>query len=197
MENKPQRKAFGTHDIARMCNVTPPTAINWIEEGKMPSFTTGGGHRRVWDKDLTAFMREHNMPIPAELAAQAKPVILIVEDEEQNRRFISRAIKTAYPDAEIAEAADGFEAGHKVHTLLPALVILDIQLPKVNGVKVCEMMRADPGLRNIKILAITGCDIEETRPRIMEAGADDFLGKPFSIQELNAKIKDLLANPKA
>jgi len=195
MEDKPSRKAFGTHEIARMCNVTPPTAINWIEEGKMSSFTTGGGHRRVWDKDLIAFMRQHNMPIPAELAICAKLVFLIVDDEEQNRRLISRVIRSSYPDAGIEEAVDGFEAGHKIHTLLPTLVILDIQLPKINGVKVCEMMRGAPDLRGIKILAITGCDIEETRSRILKAGADDFLGKPFNIQELNEKIVSLLANP--
>lgn len=193
MVDTPQKKAFGTHDIARLCNVTPPTVINWIEEGKMPFFTTGGGHRRVWDTDLLAFIRRHNMPVPPELAARAKLVILIVDDEEQNRKFISRVIKGSYPDAEISEAIDGFEAGHKIHTLLPALVILDIQLPKVNGLKVCEMIRADQNLRNIRILAITGCDIEESKPRILEAGADDFLGKPFSIQELNEKIKTLLA----
>jgi len=194
MEDKLPQKAFGTHDIARICNVTPPTVINWIEEGKMPCFTTGGGHRRVWGKDLMAFMRQHNMPVPAELMAQAKLVFLIVDDEEQNRKFIARAVKSSYPDAEIEVAIDGFEAGHKICTLLPTLVVLDIQLPKINGIKVCETMRRDPGLRNIKILAITGCDIEESRTQILAAGADDFLGKPFTLQELDEKIENLLAH---
>ena len=194
MEDKLSKKAFGTHEIARICDVTPPTVINWVEEGKIPFFTTGGGHRRVWDKDLIVFMREHNMAIPAELAPPGKLVFLIVDDEEQNRKFISRGIKSYYPDAGIEEAIDGFEAGYKIRALLPTLVVLDILLPKVNGIKVCEIMRSDPDLRNIKILAITGCDIEESKTRILKAGADDFLGKPFTIQELDAKIESLLAN---
>lgn len=193
MENRPPNKAFGTHDIARLCNVTPPTAINWIEEGKMPFFTTGGGHRRVWDKDLLAFMRLHNMPVPPELETRGKLVFLIVDDEEQNRKFIARVIKGAYPGAGIEEAVDGFEAGHKLHSLRPALVVLDIQLPRVNGIKVCEMMRGDPDLRTIKILAITGYDVEESKTRILEAGADDFLGKPFPVHELLKRIETLLA----
>ncbi|OGS07424.1 MAG: hypothetical protein A2270_00420 [Elusimicrobia bacterium RIFOXYA12_FULL_51_18] len=194
MEDKLSKKAFGTHEIARICDVTPPTVINWVEEGKIPFFTTGGGHRRVWDKDLIIFMREHNIPIPAELAPPGKLVFLIVDDEEQNRKFISRAIKSSYPGARVEEAIDGFEAGYKIRALLPTLVVLDILLPKVNGIKVCEIMRSDPDLRNIKILAITGCDIEESKTRILKAGADDFLGKPFTIQELDAKIESLLAN---
>lgn len=197
MEDKSQKKAFGTHDIARMCNVTPPTAISWTEEGKIPFFTTGGGHRRVWDKDLIAFMREHNMPIPAELADRAKPVFLIVDDEDQNRRVISRVLRGAWPEAAIETAVDGFEAGHKIHTLLPILVILDMQLPRINGIKICELLRSDPALRGIRILAITGYNIEESRARILEAGADDFLGKPFTIQELSEKVGNLLAKPKA
>jgi excisionase family DNA binding protein len=192
MEDKPSREAFGTHDIARICNVTPPTVINWIEEGKMPFFTTGGGHRRVWDKDLVAFMRQHNMSVPAKLAAQTKLTFLIVDDEAQNREFISRAVKSFYPDAVIETAIDGFEAVHKICTLQPTLVILDIQLPKINGIKVCETIRRDPGLRNIRILAITGSDLEESKTRILEAGAEEFLGKPFTLLELNEKIEKLL-----
>lgn len=196
MEDKLAKKAFGTHEIARLCNVTPPTAINWVEEGKMPFFTTGGGHRRVWDKDLAVFMREHNIPVPAELAALAKLVFLIVDDEEQNRKLITRAIRSAYPDAGIEVAVDGFEAGYKIKSLLPTLVILDIQLPKVDGIKVCETMRGDPDLRHIKVLAITGYDVEETRARIMEAGADDFLGKPLALDELLRRVANLLATRK-
>ena len=159
----------------------------------MPFFTTGGGHRRVWAKDLVAFMREHNMPVPAELASLTKLLFLIVDDEEQNRKVITRVLRSSYPDAGIEEAVDGYEAGHKIHTLLPTLVLLDMQLPGVNGIKICETMRGDPGLRNIKILAITGYDIEESRTRILEAGADDFLGKPFTIQALTEKVVNLLA----
>ena len=197
MKDKLAGKAFGTHEIAHLCNVTPPTVINWLEEGKIPFFTTVGGHRRVWYKDLQDFMRKHNMPVPAELAALGKLVFLIVDDEEQNRKFITRALRSAYPDAGIEVAVDGFEAGYKIKSLLPTLVVLDIQLPKVSGIKVCEIVRADLGLRNIEILAISGYDIEESRARIMEAGADDFLGKPFAIEELIKRIENLLINQKA
>ncbi|MEK7704558.1 MAG: helix-turn-helix domain-containing protein, partial [Myxococcota bacterium] len=64
MGRKRETKALGTTEVARICHVTPPTVGRWIEDGKLPSFTTGGGHRRVWVADLVAFFREHNIPVP-------------------------------------------------------------------------------------------------------------------------------------
>lgn len=186
------QKALGTHDIARICHVTPPSVVRWIKEGKLPSFTTGGGHRRVWESDLLRFMKEHNIPVPPELGPR-QLTFLVVDDEEVNRKFITRVLREAYPGAVIEEAADGFEAAHKVHTLLPALIVLDIQLPKVNGLKICEMIRSDPGLRGVKILAISGNNADDAAAQTLKAGADDFLGKPFAIDELLQRMKALLA----
>ena len=73
----------------------------------------------MWDTALAAFMRRHNIPVPAALEAGTKLRFLIVDDEADYRRLLSRLIRDAYPEAEIAEAADGFEAGHKVHAFLP------------------------------------------------------------------------------
>ena len=188
-----EKKAFGTHDVARICHVTPPAVIRWLEDGRMPSFTTGGGHRRVWDHDLLAFMKEHKMAIPPELIAEGKLRILVVDDESDNRRLIRKLLRKTYPEAELDEAIDGFEAGHKIHTFLPSLVILDLQLPGVNGLKVCQMMRSDPRLQKIKILAITGHDVEESMKAVLDAGADDFLGKPFEIKNLTEKLEKLIA----
>jgi len=185
-------KILGTHEIARFCHVTPPAVIRWIEDGKLPSFTTGGGHRRVWGKDLVVFMRQHNMPIPSELEAQTVLRVLIVDDESESRKLILRVTRKVYPEAEIDQAADGFEAGHKINTLLPTLVVLDLQLPGVNGLKVCQMIRADQRLQKIKVLAITGYNAEEFNKQALEAGADDFLGKPFQVKELAEKLETLL-----
>lgn len=184
----PKSKAFGTTELARMCHVTPPTVGRWIEEGKLPYFTTGGGHRRVWASDVVAFLREHNIPIPEELQAGGKTKVLIVDDEESTRRLISRVLLESYPQAEIHEAADGFEAGRKITQMLPALVILDVMLPGMDGLKVCKMIRSDPRLNGIRILAISGYDAEETRKSCLQAGADDFLGKPFDLQELKKRL---------
>lgn len=193
MKQSKVRKAFGTHEVARVCQVTPPTVIRWMEEGKLLFFTTGGGHRRVWDTDLAAFMRRHNIPVPASLEAGAKLKFLIVDDEADSRLLLKRLLRAAYPDSEIAEAADGFEAGHKVHSFLPTLITLDLNLPGVDGFRICELIRADEGLKDIKILAVTGYNQEDGKERVLGAGADDFLGKPFEAAALIEKLQNLLA----
>ena len=193
MKPRKVKKTLGTHEIADICQVTPPTVIRWMEDGKLVFFTTGGGHRRVLDNDLVVFMRLHNMTVPAELAAQVKLRVLIVDDEEVARKVISRVVRGAYPGAEIEEAVDGFEAGAKIHSFLPTLITLDLQLPMLDGFKVCAMIRGNALFRNTRILAVTGSNTEEAREAILKAGADDFLGKPFSVDELELRIGKLLS----
>lgn len=187
-----RKQAFGTTEIARICHVTPPTVGRWIEEGKLPCFTTGGGHRRVWDADLARFLREHNMPVPPGVEPSGAVRILIVDDEPQARRLLRRVLSQLQPSAEIHEAEDGFEAGRQVASLVPALVVLDFKLPGVDGVKVCRAIRADGRLKAVRVLAVSGYDVEETRRECLEAGADDFLGKPFEVRELQDRLARLL-----
>src|SRR5882672_8022730 len=108
------RKALGTYNIAKICNVAPITVGRWIDEGKLPYFTTGGGHRRVWEKHLVKFLEDHNYPIPKNLSASLRPAILIVEDSAPERRLIRRVLEKSIPDAEIREAVNGYEAGEQI-----------------------------------------------------------------------------------
>ncbi|MBI4249279.1 MAG: response regulator [Elusimicrobia bacterium] len=187
-----KNKAFGTYEIAKICHVTPPTVGRWIEEGKLPSFTTGGGHHRVWDRELLVFLKLHNIPVPKELLMNDGLRFLIVDDEAEVRKLVSRALRRRYPEAEIHEGVNGFDAGHKIATLLPTIVILDIRLPDFDGFQVCRVIRQDKDLRHIKILMITGDNVQETGKKVLEAGADEFLGKPFDGEELVKKVERLV-----
>lgn len=187
----PQR-AFGTHDIARVCHVSPPTVGRWIEEGLLPSFTTGGGHRRVWDVDLRAFLITHNIPLPSELAEAGPPRVLLVDDEPHLCQMMARVLKKHHPIVELREAHDGFEAGRAIAEWKPTLVILDVMLPGLNGLNVCETVKKDPLLSGVRVLVISGQDVEKARAAWRAAGADGFLAKPFRPEELIAEITKLL-----
>jgi excisionase family DNA binding protein len=187
-----KKRAYGTHDIAKICHVTPPTIGRWIEEGKLPSFKTAGGHRRVWDVDLVSFLKAHNIPIPAELQDLTLFRFLIVDDEADARRYMTRILRKSFPDAAVFEAGDGFEAGHKIASALPSLVILDLLLPGVDGFKICQTVRSDEKLKDMKILAITGHAVEDSKEKILKSGADGFLSKPFEPDELSKMVEKLL-----
>ncbi|MEK7286969.1 MAG: response regulator [Elusimicrobiota bacterium] len=186
-------KALGTYQIARICQVTPPTVWRWVEEGKLPFFKTGGGHRRVWAEDLAVFLKAHNIPVPPDLFGADGPLnILVVDDDEQIRRTMARIVRKVRPQAKVHEAADGFEAGQKATRILPKLMILDLKLPGIDGIRMCRLIRqSDPG-RRIKILVVTGYVGDATKKQALEAGADDFLAKPFEMDEFAGKIEFLL-----
>lgn len=142
MNSKSVKKAYGTHRIAAICQVTPPTIWQWLKEGRLPSFTTGGGHHRVWAEDLVTFLRAHNMPIPSELDNTRPLRILIVNDDPSVRKTMRRTVQESFPDAEIHEASDGEEASRKVPLLSPAVVIVDMH--KVDEIR---KITPDKGLK--------------------------------------------------
>ena len=189
-----KKKAFGTSQIAVMCQVTPSTIWRWIKGGGLPSFTTLGGHHKVWDADLVAFFKTRNIAIPEEIDSIHLKKIVIVDDEDDLRRVVKRLAQKIYPEAQIDEAANGFEAGHRLALSIPMLVILDIQLPGLDGFKVCKIIRSDKRLKNTKILAISGQDPQKTEKQALKAGADDFLAKPFDLKALRIKIMELIGD---
>ncbi|MBI4370327.1 MAG: response regulator, partial [Elusimicrobia bacterium] len=179
------KRAFGTYEIAKICHVTPPTVGRWVNLGKLPSFRTAGGHRRVWDFDLAAFLKAHNIPLPPKLSPRSEPPIcLIVDDEETIRHVVARAVVKVAPQIQVHEAADGFMAGRKITQLNPMIVVLDLRLPGVDGFEVCRMIRQDAHLSEVKILAISGYADDAMKSKILKAGADDFMAKPFDNKEL-------------
>ncbi len=183
---------MGPVAIARLCHVVPETVYRWIEEGKLPAFKTVGGHRWVFARDVEILLKSLKLPIPQEMHVEASLKILVVDDEEDIRRFVSRVVKRLDPAAVVVEARDGFEAGRQVVLVKPDLVVLDLGLPGVDGFQVCRAIRADPNMKGVKILAITGLPIDEARRRILEEGADEFLAKPFEIHLFEEKLGTLL-----
>ncbi|MHC9544233.1 MAG: HD domain-containing phosphohydrolase [Vulcanimicrobiota bacterium] len=120
----------------------------------------------------------------------AKPRILIVDDEERNLKLISSVMET---NGFIHDTAkDGNEALEKTKIFHPDLIFLDILMPGLNGVDTLKKLREDLTTRNVPVVMITGLEDRESKIKSLEAGANDFLTKPFDITELNVRTKNLL-----
>lgn len=113
--------------------------------------------------------------------------ILVVDDEPQIRRILRTALSAA--GYEVDDARTGEDALHKVREYRPELVLLDINMPGMGGVAACRAIRAD---RNIAIIMLTVHDSEAAKVEALDAGADDFVTKPFSTPELLARIRAAL-----
>ena len=93
---------------------------------------------------------------------------------------------------DVATAADGAEALKKARTILPALVLLDLMLPEIDGLEVCKLLRRDPATAGIPIIMLTAKAAEIDRVLGLELGADDYVTKPFSPRELVLRIRKIL-----
>jgi len=110
--------------------------------------------------------------------------VMVVDDEESLRDLLRIALTRA--GYEVATFADGEEALAALPTLLPEAAILDVMMPRVDGFELCRRLRQDP---NIYILMLTARDTVEDRIAGLDGGADDYLVKPFSVDELVARLR--------
>ncbi len=191
-------KYYSTNEVALMCQVSRGSVIRWIREGKLEAATTAGGHHRIWIRDLIKFLKSLNMILPSELTNlpdQKRPVILIVDDDISVVRLLRSFLLQNFPDFKIHEAHDGFDAGMSLIQLHPDLIFLDLGLPKIDGFRICETIRKQPELQKSTIIAISGLDDEYTRERILSFGADDFLAKPFEMDQLREKVSKWVEVP--
>ena len=116
--------------------------------------------------------------------------ILLVEDEEDNMQILRDLLAASY---ELDEAVNGEVALAAVARQRPDLILMDIQLPVMDGYEATRRLKADPVSRSIPIIAITSYALGEDEKRARAAGCDDFVAKPYSPRNLLAKIREYLS----
>jgi len=120
---------------------------------------------------------------------QAKSIILIVDDTETGREILEALLH--FSTYQLAFASNGPEALEKAEALTPDLILLDVMMPGMDGFEVCRRLRANPRLAEIPIILVTALDDRHSRLQGIEAGADDFVTKPFDHAELRARVRTI------
>ena len=118
-----------------------------------------------------------------------RPLVLVADDEPDMRRFL---VSQLMDDYEIIEAVDGQAAAEKAQEILPDVILLDLMMPHKDGLQVCRELRAYAPTASIPIILLTARADEEAKFDALQMGANDFLAKPFSSTELQARIKNLI-----
>ncbi len=190
------KDTYSTHDVARICSVTPTTVIRWIEDGLIPAFKTVGGHRRVRREDLERVCRERGIPFDSP-AGGGVGRVLVVDDEPVVLDLVRDVVRDLDRKFEVEVAKDAFDAGRLVATFRPQLIFLDLMMPGVDGFEVCRRLKQDPATRNTEVLAITGYYTEANTERILAAGAAACLRKPLDVREVRAKVAEAFDLPTA
>jgi len=189
-------RIFSALEVANLCGVVNQTAINWIRNGYLKAFSTPGGQYRVYAEDLAAFMADRGMHVPVDMADgllddRDWSTIAVVDDDRVLNDLVKRYFENSDSSYTIYQAFDGFEAGALLAERRPGFVFLDIDLPGVDGHRICRRIKTDPAFGKPFVIAITGLDDPGTRDRILANGADAFMAKPLDLDALSNTVADL------
>ncbi|MEX0775537.1 MAG: response regulator [Phycisphaeraceae bacterium] len=184
------KQVFTTGEAAEVCKVSQQTIIRCFDSGRLHGFRVPGSRfRRIPRDELIRFMRENN--IPTDLLEGSKKRILVVDDDEQ---IVELFVDVLTRDGrfEVKTAASGYDAGVMTQQFRPDLILLDYMLPDINGNIVCQTIRQNPELAGTRIIIVSGVVKQDEIDDLMQAGADDFVKKPFNIEKLMTRIGELL-----
>ena len=117
--------------------------------------------------------------------------ILVVEDQEDNRRILRDLLSSrGYHIIEVTDGLAGVEAARREQV---DLILMDIQLPGIDGYEATRRIKSEPGLAGVTIIAVTSYALSGDRQKALEAGCDDYVAKPYSPRDLLAKIEHHLS----
>ncbi|MBP5465847.1 MAG: response regulator [Treponema sp.] len=192
---------FSAMEAAKICGVVNQTAINWIRKGSLKASTTPGGQYRVYPEDLIDFMKRNNMNVPQKLLEsvqrsvpqqEKKKTILVVDDDRGLNDVICSYLTSKFGGVNVQQAFDGFEAGSKMASLKPGAVVLDLDLPGVDGVKICRNISESPdSFGKPAVIVVTALDDPFVEQSCMELGVARYYHKPLSLPMLSQSLKEL------
>ncbi|MBN8469708.1 response regulator [Corallococcus sp. AB004] len=174
---------YTTHDISRLLQVDPSTVSKWIDRGILMAFRTPGGHRRVRSTDLRTFLVTHQMPVPEELGSSTVR-LLVVDDERPVLDAIKRAFKPHANQVELQTTTSGVEALLLVSEQKPHGMIIDLNMPDIDGIEVCKRIRARKQMEGVRLITMTSLHTPDVVEASKQAGAVACLAKPLDVTQV-------------
>jgi len=192
------KRYWGTQRVARVCQVSPATVANWIDQGLLKGHKTPTGRRRVQMGDLVAFLRAHSMVVPPDLEeGNGTPTVVVVEDDPGYLRVLVRTIEKSDLGVEVVEATNGVDGLLEIGRVQPALIVLDFGLPDLNAAQVIQRL-LEPGRRlDTEVVVITGGMPDQAAQQLREAGVQVIVNKADGMAAVVEAIRQALGRRKA
>jgi CheY-like chemotaxis protein len=186
------RRYWGTQRIARVCQVTPATVANWIDQGHLKGHRTPTGRRRVEMDDLVDFLRSHEMDVPPDMLSDGRDVVVVVEDDPQYMRALLKYLQRAELDAEIVAATSGMDGLLEIGRRLPSVVLLDYGLPDLNADALIERLKEPASGFDAEVIVISGGLPEGAEERLRKVGAPRIMDKAAGFEALIDAVRAAL-----
>lgn len=171
-------------EVGDLLQVNPSSVKKWVDDGLLLAFRTPGGHRRIRAIDLVAFLVRHEMPIPADLQDAAKKRLLIVDDEPDQLKSLSRSLKRYADRVEVQTTSNGIDALVMVGSFHPHAVLLDVYMPGIDGLEVCRRLKKNPATKDIAVYVVSGAFSASLEQKSLDAGAVKCLSKPLDVRSI-------------
>ncbi len=185
------KDVYSTGEAAKICKVSQQTIIRCFDSGKLEGFYVPGSRfRRIPRESLVKFMKENGIPLTH--LDSGKKKILVVDDEAD---IVDLIVDVLERDGrfEVKTASCGYDAGLLTQQFRPDVIVLDYMLPDLNANFVCKSIRSDPTLEETRIIIISGMIEDDKVDGLFDLGIDAFIRKPFQMDDLTAKITELLS----
>ncbi|HVH66927.1 MAG TPA: response regulator [Gemmatimonadales bacterium] len=164
--------------MARVCQVSPATVANWIDQGLLKGHKTPTGRRRVEAEDLAKFLREHKMAVPPELeGGVGHDVVVVVDDDPGFLKAMVLTIQRSDLHVDVVAAATGVDALLEIGRVQPTLIVLDYSLPDLNAPQVIQRL-LEPGRRlDAEVIVVTGGMPPSAEVELREMGVKVIVNK--------------------
>ena len=180
------KELFTTGEAAEICRVSQQTIIRCFDAGRLEGFRVPGSKfRRIPRESLVKFMKDNAIPLDGMETGKKK--VLVVDDDAE---IVDLLVEVLTRDGrfDVKTATSGYEAGIQTQRFRPDCILLDYMLPDVNGNVVCHTIRKNPEFENIRIIIVSGVIKQDEIDQLLKSGAQDFVKKPFDINDLINRI---------
>jgi excisionase family DNA binding protein len=186
-----------SHEVGQLLQVVPSSVVKWVNDGLLPAFRTPGGHRRIRSADLVAFLRGHKMYIPEPLqnaqGGDAPIRALLVDDDKHLLTAVQRGMKSHRDRVQLTVLSSGIEALVAVGAEKPDALIIDVHMPELDGLDVCQRLRRFKHTQVMDVVMMTGRYSPELERKCLEVGARALIAKPVTA----SKLVDVLCGTKS
>ena len=171
-----------------MLAVTVVSVRSLAESGQLASFTTAGCHRRFRVRDVERYAKANGLTLNRPSRSSYR--VLIVDDDKSFANMLGQLLTSLPYEIDTEIAHNGFQAGFKAKQGVPDVILLDIMMPGVSGIEVAAALKEEPETNHIRIIGMTGGATNSSETKMISAGAEKVLRKPFDIAELLEAIDE-------
>lgn len=177
-----EKTTLNSDEVSALLKVSPLTVYEWVQKGLLHiNLSDGGSHPFAID-DIQNFAKNNGLLLRQ--PGQGRLRILIIDDDKASSRKLVELFETLSESVEVMVANSAFDAGGKLTSFIPDVVLLDLLSPRNDGFEICRRIRSDYDTRHVRVIAMSDYAGPEHKQRILMSGAEQFFEKPVDNQKL-------------